>query len=142
MLSQAEYEQFMHLNNLLTTSFKKARDPELSKLVQSYHIEIIDDYNDIKDDFNKAMNFGLSAEQTINNALHAKNCELFDNLDKHGEVKQCCNDILFERDVNGEDIKANSAGYYNEFEEQDSLNTNASLHLPSTTYESIDSGII
>ena len=141
-LSQAEYEQFMHLNNLLTTSFKKARDPELSKLVQSYHIEIIDDYNDIKDDFNKAMNFGLSAEQTINNALHAKNCELFDNLDKHGEVKQCCNDILFERDVNGEDIKANSAGYYNEFEEQDSLNTNASLHLPSTTYESIDSGII
>ena len=141
-LSQAEYEQFMHLNNLLTTSFKKARDPKLPKLLQSYHIEIIDEYNDIKDDFNKAMNFGLSAEHTISNALHTQNCELFDNLDKNGEIKQCCNDILFERDVNGEDIKANSAGYYNEFEEQDSLNTNASLYLPSTMCESIDCNII
>lgn len=138
-LSQTEYEELMRLNNRLTDSMEYSRNQELYKQVQSYHIEITDEHENIKDDFNKSMQFALSGEMRLNNALHAKNCKLFDELDKTGEIKRCCNDILYERDVNGENInKQQYSGYYNAYENKNSLNTESSLNINSTQNQSVD----
>ena len=129
----------MRLNNRLTDSMEYSRNQELYKQVQSYHIEITDEHENIKDDFNKSMQFALSGEMRLNNALHAKNCKLFDELDKTGEIKRCCNDILYERDVNGENInKQQYSGYYNAYENKNSLNTESSLNINSTQNQSVD----
>lgn len=142
ILSQEEYENFMKLNNRLTYSMLEARNKELYNTAQSYHIEITSGHNDIKEDFNKAMQFALSGEEQLNMALHAKNCQLFDVLDKNGEIKRCCNDILYERDINGESLSNKYSGYYNEYEDKNSLNTNSNLSINSLSGEEMNSSII
>ena len=141
-LSRAEYEELMKLNNRLTDSFKDKRNQDLYKQVQSYHIEITDKYDDIKQDFNKLMQFALLGEKQLNTALHAKNCQLFDELDKTGEIRRCCNNVLYERDVNCEDINKEYSGYYNAYENQDSLNKASSFNLSPAPYNMVDSSII
>ena len=96
----------------------------------------------IKDDFNKSMRFALSNEERLNKALHAKNCKLFDELDKTGEIKRCCNDILYERDVDDENINKKYSGYYNAYENKDSLNEASSFNLNAAPYNMVDSSII
>ena len=137
-LSQMEYDELMKLNNKLTDSMDSTKDQDLCKQVQSYHIEITDEYGGINDDFNKSMQFALSGEGRINAALYAKNCKLFDELDKTGEIKRCCNDILYERDMSCKNINKKYSGYYNAYENQDSLNTESSLNVNSTQSQLAD----
>ena len=140
-LSQAEYENLMKLNRILTYSMDNARNPDLYKQVQSYHLEITDEYNGKKDDFNKAMKFALDGKERLNMTLHAKNCKLFDELDKTGDIKRCCNDVLYERDINGEDINKKYSEHYNAYKNQDSLNEASSFNLEAAPYNAVD-GII
>ena len=79
------------------------------------------------------MRFASSGEEQLNTALHMKNCKLFDELDKTGEIKQLCSDILFERDVNGGNINKNFSEYYDEYESQNLLNNRSTLNIDNST---------
>ena len=141
-LSQAEYDSFRELNYRLTNTMDDSKDPHLCSLLREYHVDIYDEYDDIKDDFNKAMEFALSGEKQINTALHAQNCKLFDTLDKTGDIKRSCNDILYNRDINGGNINKKYSEHYNAYENQDSLNEASSFNLEAAPYNMVDSSII
>ncbi|MBQ7552327.1 MAG: hypothetical protein IJT15_02675 [Rickettsiales bacterium] len=141
-LSRDEYEIFITLKNRLTNSIINARNKKLCKQVQSYQIEINDEQCGIKDDFNKAMQFASSGEEQLNTATHIKNCKLFDELDKTGEIKQLCSDIMFERDVSGNNINENYSEYYDEYESRDSFNNRSTLNIDNSTKYPSNNNII